>query len=189
MRGSVVLAGAILGAVSLVGAPAHAGAAAPDPYSGSIETDCSISVPAVVEPGKRVVIRVSVDANSQTTPTGDIAVTITERPSGDAVWDRTVNYNGGTKRIVGPVLDKDRSYAATARFFPSDNTFARCRASEAFAVDTLDDNNPPDDNGPGGLLPDTGGPAMLWLLVGVGLLGGGAATVVYARRRTSPATA
>lgn len=190
MRGSVVLAGAILGAVSLVGVPAQAGGAvAPDPYSPSIDTECSISVPAVVRPGKRVVIRVSVDANSPDTPTGKVTVTITERPSGDFVWDRTVNYNGGTKKIVGPVLDRGQSYLATARFFPSDNTFERCRASAAFTVDDVDDNNPPDDDGPGGLLPDTGGPAMLWLLLGVGLVGGGAGTVVYARRRNSPATA
>ncbi len=191
MRGSVVLAGAILGAVSLVGVPAQAGAGAPDPYSGSVETDCSISVPAVVEPGKRVVVRVSVHANSPTPPKGNVTVTITERPSGDFVWNKTVKYNGGTKRIVGPVLTKGREYTATARFVPSDNTFTRCRASENFAVGTIDDGGPGDDgdDGPGGLLPDTGGPAMLWLLLGVGLVGGGAATVVYARRRTTPATA
>lgn len=190
MRGSVVLAGAILGAVSLVGVPAQAGAVAPDPYSGSIETECSIDVPAVVEPGKRVVVKVSVDANSPTPPKGDVKVTITERPGGDFVWDKTVSYNGGTKRIVGPVLEKGHDYTATARFVPSDDTFTRCRASAAFAVDSLSDNdNDNDDNGPGGLLPDTGGPAMLWLLLGLGLVGGGAATVVYSRRRTSPATA
>ena len=189
MRGTVVLAGAILGAVALVAVPAQAGATAPDPYSGSIETECSISVPAVVEPGKRVVVKVSVDANSPAPPTGKIAVSISEKPSGDVVWDKTVNYNGGTKRIVGPVLDRGHDYVALARFFPDDKTFARCRASEAFAVDSIDDNNPPDDDGPGGLLPDTGGPAMLWLLLGVGLVGGGTATVVYARRRNAPAPA
>lgn len=184
MRGSVVLAGAILGAVSLVGAPAHATTtAAPDPYSGSIETECSISVPAVVEPGKRVVIRVSVAANSPTPPTGTIKVTVTGRPSGDFVWDKTVKYNGGTKKIVGPVLPKNRDYNATARFFPSDDTFARCRASAAFAVDAGGQNEGPGDEDPNGLLPDTGGPALLWLLLGVSLVGGGAATVVYARRR------
>ncbi len=188
MRGSVVIAGAILGAVTLVGAPAQA-AVAPDPYSGSIETQCSIDVPAVIEPGKRVTIKVSVDANSPTPPTGRVTVTITERPGGDFVWDRTVNYNGGTKRIVGPVLDKDRRYAATARFVPSDDTFERCRASAPFAVDAIDDNQPPDDNDPDGLLPDTGGPALLWLLLGLALVGGGSATVAYARRRTSLATA
>ena len=33
------------------------------------------------------------------------------------------------------------------------------------------------------------GPAMLWLLLGLSLVGGGSATVGYARRRTSPALA
>ena len=191
MRGSVVLAGAILGAVSLVGAPAQAGAAAPDPYSGSIETECSTSVPAVVEPGKRVVVKVAVDANSPATPKGKVTVTIAAKPSGNRVWDKTVNYNGGTKTVVGPVLADDRHYTATARFVPSDNTFARCHATEAFLVDNVDDNdndNDNDENGPGGLLPDTGGPALLWLLLGVGLVGGGTATVVHARRRNAPAT-
>jgi hypothetical protein len=51
-------------------------------------------------------------------------------------------------------------------------------------------DHPGDDTDDGGLLPDTGGPALLWLLLGVGLVGGGIATVLYARRRTSsPATA
>ena len=190
MRGSVLLAGAILGAVSLVGVPAQAGSAAPDPYSGSVETECSIDVPAIVEPGKRVVVRVSVDANSPTPPTGTIRVAIATRPGGDEVWDKTVGYNGGTKRVVGPVLAENRDYIATARFFPADNTFARCRASEAFTTDSDGDGGPDEgDDGPGGLLPDTGGPAMLWLLLGVGLIGGGTGAVVYARRRTaSPAT-
>ena len=191
MRGSVVLAGAILGAVSLVGAPAPAVAAAPDPYSGSIETDCNIDVPSVVEPGERVVIRISVSANSPTPPKGKVDVSIKTRPGGDVVWDKTVNYNGGTKTVVGPVLERGENYTTSARFRPSDTTFSRCNANAAFAVDAAADNGPDgdDDNGPGGLLPDTGGPAMLWLLLGVGLVGGGSATVVYARRRTTPAAA
>lgn len=188
MRGSVVMAGAIFGAVSLVGVPAQA-AVAPDPYSGSIETQCSVDVPAVIEPGKRVVVKVSVDANSPTPPQGKVTVTISKRASGQSVWDKTVNYNGGTKRVVGPVLDDERRYLATARFVPSDDTFKRCRVSEAFAVDSAGDNNEPDEENPDGLLPDTGGPALLWLLLGLALVGGGSATVVYARRRTSPATA
>ena len=189
MRGTVGLAGAILGAVALVGVPAQAGATAPDPYSGSIDTECSISVPAVVEPGKRVVVTVSVDANSPAPPTGKIAVSISQKPGGEVVWDKTVNYNGGTKKVVGPVLARGHDYVALARFFPSDKTFARCRASEAFAVDSTNDNTPPDGENPDGTLPDTGGPAMLWLLLGLSLVGGGTATVVYARRRTSPVLA
>lgn len=191
MRGSVVLAGAILGAVSLVGVPAQAAATAPDPYSGKIETDCNIDVPAVVEPGKRVVIKISVSANSPTPPKGKVDLAIKTRPGGNVVWDKTVKYNGGTKTVVGPVLETGQDYTVTSRFRPSDDTFARCHASAAFAVDSAGGNNPDgdDDNGPGGLLPDTGGPALLWLLLGVGLVGGGSATVVYARRRSAPAPA
>jgi len=188
MRGSVVLAGAILGAVSLVGAPAQA--AAPDPYSGSIETDCGVHVPAVVHPGKHVIIKISIGANNPTPPSGNVEITIKTKPGGDLVWDRTVSYHGGTKTVVGPVLDEGQDYAVQQRFKPDDATFARCRAAVTFAVDDARAHNPNDndDNGPGGLLPDTGGPALLWLLLGVGLVGGGSATVAYSRRR-SPATA
>lgn len=191
MRGSVVLAGAILGAVSLVGVPAQA-SSAPDPYSGGIETECTIKVPKVVKPGERVVIKVAVHANTPAPPTGEVRVAITSEPGGDLVWDHTVNYTGGTKKIVGPVLAVSR-YSATAQFRSADGTYARCRASGAFRVGVLgandnDDDGSPDD-GAGGLLPDTGGPAMLWLLLGAALVGGGAGTVVYARRRTTPSTA
>ena len=184
MRGSVVVAGALLGAVALVGAPAQA-VSAPDPYSGTLDTQCSVDVPATIEPGDRVVVRVSVAANSPTPPTGKIDLTISTA-GGDAVWNRTVRYSGGTERVVGPVLPKD-DYRATARFRPSDSAFAGCRDSELFAVDDTDQSSP-DDPGPDGLLPDTGGPALLWLLVGVGLVGGGAATVAHARRRTATAS-
>ena len=184
MRGSVVLASALLGAVALVGAPAQA-SSAPDPYSPSVDTQCSIDVPATEEPGDRVVVRITVSANSPTPPKGKVDLTISTSPGGDTVWTRTVNYNGGTKTVVGPVLPKD-DYKASARFRPNDNTFNGCRDSELFAVDSID-QGPPDDPGPGGLLPDTGGPALLWLLAGVGLVGGGAATVAYARRRSATA--
>lgn len=198
MRGALVLAGALLGAASLVGAPAHGSTAvAPDPYSGAIQTQCSIDVPAVVRPGKHVRITVGVSANSPTRPTGKIKLTITDagpspevaaRGTGDVVWTKTVPYNGGTKKVVGPVLPKDRAYAAQARFIPRDDTFRGCRATDPFVVANVDDNQNPPDEGPDGLLPDTGGPALLWLLLGVGLIGGGAAAVVYSRRRRSPTT-
>jgi hypothetical protein len=191
MRGSVVLAGALLGAAALVGAPAHAVAEAPDPYSGSIETDCRVSVPAVVRPGAHVVITIRVAANSPTPPTGEVDLAIQAKPGGDTVWTKTVDYNGGTQKVVGPDLPNDRNYTVSQRFRPDDDTFARCHAGVAFFVDAVggdNDNNNDDDDGTGGLLPDTGGPALLWLLLGVGLVGAGSASVVYGRRRSSPAT-
>lgn len=169
---------------SLVGAPAHA-VSAPDPYSGNIDTACGVAVASTIEPGKHVVIKVTVSANSPKTPEGKVDLTVSE-VDGSAVWSKTVNYNGGTKTVVGPVLPKD-DYVVRGKFRPSGNKFDPSRCSEQFAVDSITDN--PDDPGPGGLLPDTGGPALLWLLVGVTLVGGGTATIAYSRRRNAPATA
>lgn len=189
MRVSGLIAGAILGAVALVGVPAQS-SAAPDPYSPSIETECQLTVPARIEPGKRVVLRVSVAANSPTPPRGELQLRI-ENDSNQVVWTRTVPYNGGEKRVVGPVLPKDREYTAFARFVPRTDAFRRCTDLAPFAVEEARAGNPDDNDndGPGGLLPDTGGPALLWLLLGLGLVGGGAATVVYNRRRTAPVPA
>lgn len=183
MRGKLVIAGALLGAVSLTGAPANA-TSAPDPYSGGIDTSCSIQVPAVVEPGDAVVIRVTVAANSPTPPTGELDLAIATDPGGDTVWAKTVPYSGGTKRVVGPVLPKDE-YRATARFRPSDQTFDGCRDAAAFAVRVGGQDDDDDGDNPGGTLPDTGGPAALWLILGLSLVGGGVATVAYARRRAT----
>ena len=191
MRGSVVFAGALLGAVSLIGLPASA-QAAPDPYSGGVQTSCRVSVPPTLEPGQKVVVTVSVEANSATPPRGDIDLSINTAPGGDNVFQKTVPYNGGDKRIVGPKL-QGGDYEVVARFRPGNDDFLRCRGHLAFEVQATGDERDPDDagddNGPGGLLPDTGGPALLWLLLGTTLVGGGAATVVYARRRTDAAAA
>lgn len=195
MRVTVIAAGAILGAATLVGGvtPAGAHASAPDPYSPSIKTDCRVSVPAAVRPGKPVVISIRVTANSPTQPSGDVEIVVSRRPGDDRVWSKTVGYNGGTKKVVGPALDNEGNYAVTSRFRSGNDAFARCRGSVGFEVDALggggSDPDGDGDNGPGGLLPDTGGPALLWLLLGTALVGGGTATVVYSRRRTGAATA
>jgi hypothetical protein len=198
MRGSVV-AGAILGFAALVGVPAQAGAAAPDPYSPSVDTDCVLIVENVVEPGEKVVFRVSVEANSPTPPAGKVDLTIQTSDGGsiaarsaaratEVLWSKTITYDGGVRTVVGPRVTKGHHYTATQHYRPFDSTFEECRAHQAFNVGASDGGGPDDEN-PGGTLPDTGGPAMLWLLLGLSLTGGGVATVVYARRRTSPAFA
>lgn len=185
MRRTVLLVvGAILGAALYVGAPS-AVAAAPDPYSGNIATECTISVPAIIEQDERVRVRFSVDANSPTAPTGTVTVSIAA--DGDQVWTKTVPYTGGTQSVLAPELPKGPTYHATTQFHP-DDPFLRCHAGELFAVESVSDNGDNDDNGPGGLLPDTGGPALLWLLLGAGLVGAGGGTLLYARRRLAPTT-
>lgn len=190
MRAKVIATGAMLGAAALVGggATAAAHAAAPDPYSPAVQTSCRVQVPRAVEPGERVVVKVTVKANSPSRPTGTIRLDI-DSSGGRAVWSRAVDYNGGTKQVLGPALAKG-GYEVSARFQSGDDTFAKCRGSVAFDVAALGGGGggDDDDDGIGGLLPDTGGPALLWLLLGLGLVGGGTATVVYSRRRSAPAT-
>lgn len=189
MRGSVLLAGAILGAASLVGAPSAAQASAPDPYSGGITTECSISVPAHLDVGDKVKLTVRVKANSPKRPTGKLDLAILEHDN--VLWSKTVSYHGGTKTVVARSLPKGNDYRATARFRPSGNTFKRCHDSTPFGVAAVNNHHHHGDNGgPGGLLPDTGGPAILWLLLGLGLVGGGTGAVAYARRKqdATPAT-
>ncbi len=145
-----------------------------------------------------MVFRVSVHANSPTPPAGKVDLTIKTSDGGsiaqrsaratEVLWTKTINYNGGERTVVGPRVTRGHHYTATQHFRPFDSTFKQCRASQAFTVAATDDNGPDDEN-PDGILPDTGGPAMLWLLLGLSLVGGGSATVVYARRRTSPALA
>ncbi|KAA1421089.1 hypothetical protein F0U44_01840 [Nocardioides humilatus] len=193
MRGTVLLAGAILGAATLIGAPTSS-VAAPDPYTGGITTECNVSVPGNLEAGEKIKIKVNVNANSPTPPTGKITLVVLAGPGGGVarrelteIWSKTVNYSGGTKTVVGPALQAAQHYKVGIRFRPGDDTFLRCAGGVLFGVEAAGDNNHNPD-GPGGLLPDTGGPALLWLILGMGLVGGGAGTVVYARRRTAPAT-
>lgn len=199
MRGSVVLAGAILGAVSLVGAPAQ-GSTAPDPYSSKITTEVIVRTPAVVDTGVRIRISVRVKANSPLTPTGKVRLTLSPAPggagqtlvrAGGARWDRTFHYNGGTAHLTGPAFPKRGDWVLTAVFTADDPQFRDSRDTWSFSVVPASDHHHGNnqDNGAGGLLPDTGGPAMLWLLLGIGLVGGGSATVVYSRRRTAAVTA
>lgn len=190
MRGSGLLAGVIVGAAALVGVSAPADAA-PDPYSPSVQTSCRIDVPAVVEPGKKFTIAVSVRANSPTEPEGQIRLGISA-PGEGTVWDKTVPYDGGTEKVLGPALTAGDDYEVRGRFQPRDDAFAQCRGAVSFDVRSQGDQRDPDGDGDGdeqgGLLPDTGGPALLWLLLGLGLVGGGTAAVVYSRRRAAAAT-
>ncbi|MEZ0579242.1 hypothetical protein [Nocardioides sp. MH1] len=149
-----------------------------------------------LEAGQKVHIKLSVDANSPTPPTGSVTLVLLAGPAGGVarvdlseIWSRTVHYSGGTKTVIGPALQAAQHYKVAMKFHPSDDTFRKCSAAALFAVEAVNDHQHNGGGGPGGLLPDTGGPALLWLLLGVGLVGGGTGSVVYARRRrTVPAT-
>jgi hypothetical protein len=169
-----------------------------DPYSTKINTRTEVTTPTPIRTNTRVDISVEVTANSPETPTGTVTLSLSAEPgasgqsrtAGPADWSRTIQYDGGTAHVTGPAFPKTGDWLVTAVFHPDGNTFRGSRDGWLFEVIAGGVDNPGDDTDDGGLLPDTGGPALLWLLLGVGLVGGGAATVVLARRRrTAPAAA
>ncbi len=192
---SVVLSSAAVGA-------GEAATTASDPYSTRINTETTVRTPTPIRTGTRIAMSVTVTANSPQTPTGTVTLTLHSSPGGAGQsltaaadldgWSRTVDYDGGTERLMGPAFPKTGDWLVTAVFHPADNTFRGSRDGWTFEVIAGGGDNPGgDDDDNDGLLPDTGGPALLWLLLGVGLVGGGAGAVVLARRRRAtphPAT-
>ncbi len=197
---SVVLMSASVGAVGALG-PAGPDAAAPDPYSTKINTRTVVTTPTPIRTGTAVDISVKVTANSPETPTGEITLRLSPAPGGSgqsrvaaagpADWTRTIQYDGGTDHVTGPSFPETGFWLVTAVFTPDGNTFRGSRDGWVLEVADGGANPGADDGDDNGLLPDTGGPALLWLLLGVALVGGGAAAVIVARRRRTsvPTTA
>lgn len=203
----------ILGKVSaaLVGAAAvmsvsvgvtEAAPAAPDPYSTKVNTTTVVTTPTPIRTHTRVEMTVEVTANHPTQPTGRVTLTLHAAPGGGGQsraaaagpdgWTRTIDYDGGSEQLLGPAFPQKGTWLVTAVFTPDDTaTFRGSRDGWTFEVVSRGGGNGGDGDGDdnGGLLPDTGGPALLWLLLGVGLVGGGAGAVVVARRRREPAPA
>jgi LPXTG-motif cell wall-anchored protein len=189
---------ALVTTVAVMSASVGAGQAAPsasDPYSTKITTKTVVRTPTPIHTDTHVDISVKVTANSPTTPTGEIKLTLHSSTGGGGQarsaaagpdgWTRTISYNGGTDHVRGPAFPKVGDWLVTAVFTPADDTFRGSRDGWVFEVISGNggDDNGDDNNDDGGLLPDTGGPALLWLLLGVGLVGAGGAAVVVARRR------
>lgn len=187
-----LVAAAAVSTVS-VGA-ASAVSSAPDPYSVKVTTHTTVTTPDPIHTDVRVDIQVKVTANSPTQPTGTVALSLSAAPhgggqarsvaAGPGGWHRTIDYNGGTVHVTGPSFPKVGDWLVTARFTPGDDQFRGSHDGANFSVIAgQGHDNGHNDHDNGGLLPDTGGPALLWLLLGGCLLGGGATAVVMARRR------
>lgn len=157
-------------------------------YSGmQIPTETLIVV-VDAEVGQPVELAVSASANHPTPPEGDIEVKLFAA-SGTArgaravasapLFTTTVHFVDDAVPVTGPSLPKGR-YIATAAltpdntdlFLPSDDTTA-FRLGAGTGGEGDDDDN----------LPNTGGPNMMWLLLGTALVGAGAGGVGYGRRR------
>ena len=188
-----------------LGAPANA---ADDDYTSKVRTSCHVTVPAVVRVDQAPRIRVHVQPNGPApaasagaaqraeTPRGSVTVRIIH--AGSTIFTRTVAYHGSPVTIVGPVVTDPGHYTVRAQFRAADGSvFRGCSAATAFDVragndgdgdgDGDGDPQPPGGNGgneiPQGLLPDTGGPDVLWLLIALVLVGSGGGLVYAAKRR------
>jgi LPXTG-motif cell wall-anchored protein len=176
-------------------------AQAADDYTAGVRTSCHIDVPAIVRvnhsPRVTITVRPNAPAGAASTravrraaqPTGTVELSIIK--GGTSIFSRTVDYNGRPVTIQGPVIRQPGHYVVRARFRTADGTeFKSCHNNDAFDVRA---GQGPNDDGPGpnpgnqnpdGLLPDTGGPDLFWLLLGLALVGSGGGLVLAAKRRT-----
>jgi LPXTG-motif cell wall-anchored protein len=166
-------------------APAHA---ADDPYVASVATHCDSSGVQAVKRGNTVVTHVEVNANGNKTPKGTVRLTY-DRIGGGFHATQSVRYAGHAIDVQSPALNKLGRYRVTTHFTPNDGSrFRACNGSYTLGVkanvnDNDDDNPPVNPSDDDGILPNTGGPDLLWLLLALALVGGGAGLVYVDRRR------
>lgn len=173
--------------VGLVAGPAHAD----DTYVPSVPTSCTVDAPSRVNVGQRVRLVIEVSSNTSEPITGSVDLAISTAGSPQAlraarqakgvVWTKTVRYEGSPVRVLGPKLPRG-SYRVDMAFTPDGGELVGCRDSASFAVGARGGDNGDDDNGIGGL-PNTGGPHLYLLVLGLSLVGGGSVLVSEARRR------
>lgn len=171
--------------VGLVGAPAHAD----DSYAPEVPTSCHIGAPTV-RVGQRVVLEIEVSSNSNLPEVGSVDLVISTVGSSRAarqarlaakgvVWTRTVRYEGSPIEVVGPRLPRGQ-YRVTMEFTPDSGEFIGCRNAARFRVGAGGDTGGEEEENPN--LPNTGGPHLSLLLVGLALLAGGGGVVAESRR-------
>ncbi len=164
-----------------------------EPYTPQIPTRTLIEV-TVQDPGEPVILHVSASANYPTPPEGDIAVQLTapgtaargaQAVVAAPIFTTTVHFVDDPVRIVGPRLPKG-TYLASAEFTPDDvDLFLPSDDSTRFRVGAGGGDDGDDDGNDG--LPNTGGPNMMWLILGGGLVAAGAGGVGISRRRQTAA--
>lgn len=165
-----------------------------DGYTPKIPTVTTIKVIAN-EAGKPVVLEVSASANHPTPPAGNIAITLATGGTAARgaralvaapVFSTTVHFVDRPIRVEGPRLPKGR-YVATAALTPDDAALflPSSGTTQTFRVDSDDNGGGNGDDKGGAGLPSTGGPDLMWLLLGGGLVLAGAGGVGYGRRRVA----
>lgn len=156
-----------------------------------LPTSCRVTVPSAVV-GERVVLRVVVSANTSRPVTGDVEITVARsgeaaraaRATLRATWTKTVRYEDAPLRVVGPRLSRG-DHIASIRFTPDDDVvndqiLTGCADRVRFRVGAQGEVGGQDTP-----LPDTGGPHLLALLFGAGLVATGGGLVGGSRRSRS----
>ena len=166
-----------------------------DPYSPQVPTTCTIEVTAG-NPGQRVVVNVSVTANGADQPTGTVEVSISRGQSASSAWSTTQRYEGAPLRIVGPRLGAGE-HVARVNFAPDGDLYGSCSDTTRFRVGAGGEvggvSETPGNGGGGGgdvsgdlggagFLPNTGGPHLILLLLGLGMVAVGGGAVARSRQ-------
>lgn len=179
---------AALAALSAAVVVAPVGSAtADDGYNEVMIPTETLIVVVDAEVGEPVELAVSASANHPTPPEGDIEVKLFAA-SGTArgaravaaapLFTTTVHFVDDAVPVTGPSLPRGR-YIATAALTPDDAAlFLPSDDSTTFRLGVGGT-----DEGDDGSLPNTGGPNMMWLLLGTALVGAGVGGVGYGRRR------
>ena len=192
-----VLVLAVVGALGLA-LTAPVATAAEDDYAPRTPTTTHVETRAEI--GDPLEVTLDVSASDEGSPSGTIDLTVTTpvddeggRAAGGAFGTST-RFEGEEVTVTGPVV-RPGEYVVQAEFTP-DNT-DRYLPSKRTVTVVVDDSaadaptdDSTDDTGGAGGLPDTGGPYLWLLLVGLTLVAAGAGAVVRARRRSdAPAAA
>lgn len=167
-----------------------------DEYTPDVPTECTVEVPTAVA-GRSVVVEAAVSANSNTPVTGTVRLSISRGSSGREAWSTTARYNGSRLRIEGPSLPRG-SYTASSQFTSDNDVYADCASDVRFRVGNGNGNggqvggegdSAGGSGGSGGSvgglstgLPNTGGPHLMLLLLGLGLVTAGGGVLTRARR-------
>lgn len=177
-------------------AAAAPASAAPDcdpvAYGPRVVTSTKVKV---TPNGAVVKVTVTVTSNDSGTASGTVDLTIKRTAKGGATstTSRSLAYQGSPVTVSVPSRPGS-TYSANGAYTPSDTTTHSC--STGVASLTVDaevgggTENPPGGGpgaggvgaGIGGILPNTGGPHLWWLLLGLVLAAAGGGTAAYARR-------
>ncbi|QYJ04383.1 LPXTG cell wall anchor domain-containing protein [Nocardioides panacisoli] len=164
--------------------------AAADGYGPQVPTAVAIEVDDEIRVGDDVVITYSVRANSDEGPIeGTLAINGAPGSSdaADRTFAQTRDY-ADTPITVNLGSQPIGDYTTSASFTPDAGSVYLPSTGTATYRVVGGRTGGPGDDGAGGILPNTGGPAVWWLLLGSLLVAGGAG-VVHAGRRRSVASA